>query len=154
MTVVLWHVLLGWLWTALTEQLTASNFVLGLVIAHLALRLSREERAQLRKTGPALAFAAFFVKEVVVSAVRVAHDVLTPRQRMRPAIVDVPLDVRSDGQITLLAILITLTPGTLALDVSPDRRTLVVHAMFAADADRVRHDIKSGFERRILELAR
>jgi multicomponent Na+:H+ antiporter subunit E len=154
MILVFWHALLGWLWTALTEQFTASNFVLGLVLAHLALRFSRGGRARIRKTGPALGFAAFFVKEVVISAVRVARDVLTPHPRMRPAIVGVPLDVRTDGQITLLAILITLTPGTLALDVSPDRRTLIVHAMFAADADQVRHDIKSGFERRILELAR
>jgi multicomponent Na+:H+ antiporter subunit E len=154
MTLVLWHALLGWLWTALTERFTASNFVLGLAVAHVALRVSRGERAAIRKTGPALRFAVFFAKEVVVSAVRVAHDVLSPRPRMCPAVVGVPLDVRTDGQITLLAILITLTPGTLALDVSPDRRTLVVHAMFAADADRVRREIKDGFERRILELAR
>jgi len=153
-TLVFWHALLAWVWTALTESYTAANFVLGLVLAHVALRLSTTERARIRKTGPALRFAAFFLSEVVVSALRVAHDVLTPRPRMRPAIVAVPLDVRTDGQITLLAILITLTPGTLALDVSPDRRTLLVHAMFAADADRVRHEIKHGFERRILELAR
>jgi multicomponent Na+:H+ antiporter subunit E len=152
-TLVLWHAFLGWLWTALTEQLTASNFVLGLVVAHLALSLARGERSRIRKTGPALRFAAFFAKELVVSALRVAYDVLHPRPRMRPAIVSVPLDVRTNGQITLLAILITLTPGTLALDVSRDRRTLLVHAMFAADGDRVRRDIKNGFERRILELA-
>jgi multicomponent Na+:H+ antiporter subunit E len=154
MILVFWHAFLGWLWTALTERFTASSFVVGLVVAHLALRLSRGERARIRKTGLALRFLAFFAKEVVVSAGRVARDVLTPRPRMRPAIVGVPLDVRTDGQITLLAILITLTPGTLALDVSPDRRMLVVHAMFAADADRVRHEIKAGFERRILELCR
>ncbi len=154
MTLVLWHALLAWIWTALTERYTAGNLVLGLVLAHVALRLSTTERARVRKTGPALRFAAYFFKEVFVSALRVARDVLTPRPRMRPAIVAVPLDVRTEGQITLLAILITLTPGTLALDVSTDRRTLLVHAMFAADADRVRHEIKHGFERRILELAR
>jgi multicomponent Na+:H+ antiporter subunit E len=153
-TLVFLHALLAWLWTALTERFTAANFVLGLAVAHLALRVARGERGGIRKTGPALRFVAFFAREVVVSALRVAYDVLAPRPRMRPAIVAVPLDVRTDGQITLLAILITLTPGTLALDVSPDRRTLLVHAMFAADADRVRREIKAGFERRILELAR
>jgi multicomponent Na+:H+ antiporter subunit E len=154
MTLVFWHALLAWLWTALTARPTTSNFVLGLALAHLAIRFSRGDRAPIRKVGLALGFAAFFVQEVVTSALRVARDVLTPRPRMCPAIVGVPLDVRTEGQITLLAILITLTPGTLALDVSPDRRTLLVHAMFAADADRVRREIKSGFERRILELAR
>jgi multicomponent Na+:H+ antiporter subunit E len=149
---VAWHALLAWIWTALTEEYTAANLVLGLVLAHLALRFSSGGRAPFRKAGRALRFAAFFFQELFVSALRVSRDVLSPR-RMRPAIVAVPLDVRTDGQITLLAILITLTPGTLALDVSPDRRTLLVHAMFAADADRVRDEIKRGFERRILELA-
>jgi multicomponent Na+:H+ antiporter subunit E len=153
MTLLLWHALLGWLWTALTERYTASNFVLGLVLANVALRFGRGRRSRIRRTGLALRFLAFFVKEVLVSALRVAQEVVRRRPRMRPAIVGVPLDVETDGQITLLAILITLTPGTLALDVSPDRRTLLVHAMFAADTDRVRRDIKIGFERRILELA-
>lgn len=153
MTLVFWHAVLGWLWVALTERYSASNLVVGLVIAHLAIRLSRAERAHARRASAALRFVLFFAKEVVVSALRVAADVLAPRPRMRPALVGVPLDVRTDGQITLLAILITLTPGTLALDLSPDRRTLLVHAMFAADADRVRSEIKEGFERRILELS-
>jgi multicomponent Na+:H+ antiporter subunit E len=152
MSLVFWHALLGWLWTALTERFTASNFLLGLAIAHLALRFSRGERASVRKVGPALRFAAFFAKEVVVSALRVARAVLSPRPRLRPALVRVPLDVRTDVQITALAVLVTLTPGTLALEVSPDRRTLLVHAMFAADLERVRRDIKVGFERPILEL--
>jgi multicomponent Na+:H+ antiporter subunit E len=153
MTLVMWHALLGWLWTALTERFTASNFVLGLVLAHFALRFSRPRGLFIRRTGLALRFVAFVAKEVVVSAVRVAKDVINPSPRMRPALVWVPLDVRTDGQLTLLAILITLTPGTLALDVSPDRRRLLVHAMFASNADQVRRDIKAGFERRILELA-
>jgi multicomponent Na+:H+ antiporter subunit E len=153
MTLVLWHGLLAWLWTALTERYTASNFLLGVVVANLVLRFGRGRSARIRRTGLALRFVLFFAKEVVVSALRVALEVVRPRPRMRPAIVRVPLDVETDGQITLLAILITLTPGTLALDVSPDRGTLLVHAMFAGDAEQVRHDIKHGFERRILELA-
>jgi multicomponent Na+:H+ antiporter subunit E len=153
MTIVAWHGLLGWLWAALTENYAASNFLLGVVLANLVLRLSRGERSRIRKTGPALRFAGFFAKEVVVSALRVAWDVVTPTTYMRPAVVAVPLDVQTDAQITILAILVTLTPGTLALDLSPDRRTLYVHAMFAEDAGRVRREIKDGFERRILELA-
>jgi multicomponent Na+:H+ antiporter subunit E len=154
MTLVAWHALLALLWTALTERLTPSNFAVGLVVAHLALRLGGGRRAPMRKVLLAVRLVAYFAREVVVSALRVARDVLAPRPRMRPAIVGVPLDVRTDGEIALLAILVTLTPGTLALDVTPDRRTLVVHAMFAADVEGVRREIKQGFERRILELAR
>lgn len=153
MSLVLWHAVLAWLWTALTERLTASNFLVGVVAAHLALRLARGRGALVRKTALALGFLVFFAKEVLMSALRVSRDVFLPRRRMRPAIVEVPLDVRGDGAITLLAIVITLTPGTLALDVSPDRRRMLVHAMFGADAERVRREIKVGFERRILELS-
>ena len=63
-----------------------------------------------------------------------------------------PLDVDRDWQITLLAQMITLTPGTLALEVSEDRRTLFVHVLDLTDVERAKRDIKQGFERRILEL--
>ncbi len=63
----------------------------------------------------------------------------------------VPLDARTDGQIAVLSNLISLTPGTLSLDVSPDRRTLYVHAMSVSSPDVLRREIKEGFERRVLE---
>jgi multicomponent Na+:H+ antiporter subunit E len=73
---------------------------------------------------------------------------------MRPGIVAVPLDAQTDLEITLMANLITLTPGTLSLDVSEDRHTLYVHAMFVDSPESVRDSIKNGFERRLLELIR
>ena len=70
------------------------------------------------------------------------------------AIVAVPLDVETDGEITLLANLISLTPGSLCLDVSEDRKTLYVHVMFLDDVEECRRELKEGFERRVLELLR
>ena len=66
----------------------------------------------------------------------------------------VPLALDRDAEIALLANLITLTPGTLSLDVSPDRRTLYVHAMATTSPDDLRREIQQGFERRILEVFR
>jgi multicomponent Na+:H+ antiporter subunit E len=71
---------------------------------------------------------------------------------MRPAIVAIPLDLRSPLAITLLAQMITLTPGTLSLDVSSDRRVLYVHSMYVDDIDAFRRSIKDGFERRLLQV--
>ncbi len=99
-------------------------------------------------------FVLFFGWELVLSNLRVAWDVVTPKAYRRPGVIAVPLDARSDLEITLLANLITLTPGTLSLDVSPDRGTLYVHAMFVDDPDRLRRALKHGFERRVLELLR
>src|SRR5690606_901199 len=97
---------------------------------------------------------AYFLKEMLLANLRVAYDVITPTYYMRPAVVSIPLDARTDLEITLLAMCITLTPGTLSLDVSTDRRVLYIHAMFAEDPDALRHEIKNGFERRLLELLR
>ena len=62
-----------------------------------------------------------------------------------------PLDAKSDGEIFLVADLISLTPGSLSLDVSPDGKTLYVHAMFVDDPEALRRDLKQGMERRVIE---
>jgi multicomponent Na+:H+ antiporter subunit E len=90
----------------------------------------------------------------VVASLRVAWDVVTPPIYSRPGIIAVPLDAETDFEITVLGHLISLTPGTLSLDVSPDRRTLYVHAMFVDDPDELRRQIKAGMERRVLEALR
>jgi len=77
---------------------------------------------------------------------------LTSRFLSSPAIVAVPLSVKTDLQITLLANLITLTPGTLSIDVSEDKKFLFVHLMYGANPDKAIAEIKSGFEKKILEV--
>jgi multicomponent Na+:H+ antiporter subunit E len=66
--------------------------------------------------------------------------------------VAVPLDVTSNGEILLLSMLINITPGSVTVDLSPDRRTLFVHVMHISTPDDSRQDIKNGFERRVKRL--
>ena len=66
----------------------------------------------------------------------------------------VPLDAETDVEITLLANLITMTPGSLSIDVSDDRGVIYVHSMFIDDPEEFRRTIKDDFERRVLELLR
>jgi multicomponent Na+:H+ antiporter subunit E len=99
-----------------------------------------------------IGFFFFFVWELLVANLRVAYEVLTPGFQMRAAIIDIPLDAESDLEITVLANLITLTPGTLSLDVSPDRKTLYIHAMHVDDVEQFRKDIKQRMERRVMEV--
>ena len=89
---------------------------------------------------------------MLIANLRVAYEVLTPRYQMRAAIIAIPLDAESDLEITVLANLITLTPGTLSLDVSPDRKTLYIHAMHVRDVEKFRNDIKVRLERRVMEV--
>lgn len=106
----------------------------------------------LRKIPLAAGFLAFFAWELLRSCLQVAHDVVTPADRRQPAIVCIDLDVTSDAEIALLANLVTLTPGTLALGLAEDRSSLLVHAMFAPDPAKLRREIKEGYESRVREL--
>ena len=108
----------------------------------------------LRFLARLLDFALFYAKEIFLSNLRVAHDTLTPRHHSRPGILAVPLRVRTDLEILLLANLISFTPGTMSLDVSSDRRTLYVHAMFLDDPETVRREIVEQLEGRVLRLVR
>jgi multicomponent Na+:H+ antiporter subunit E len=114
------------------------------------------DRRYFRKLPKLLEFIGFVIKELVVSSLRVAYDVVTPTSHLNPAIIAIPLDAESDREIVTLAVLITLTPGTLSLRVSDDRRTLYVHEMYVdnSDVDEARRKIKDGYERRVLLLSR
>lgn len=74
-----------------------------------------------------------FLRELVLATWDTAKAVFSPTQDLKPAILAVPLDVRSDAGITMFANLVTLTPGTTSLEVSPDRRTLYVHCLDTPD---------------------
>jgi multicomponent Na+:H+ antiporter subunit E len=101
-----------------------------------------------------LSLLLLFLRELILSALKVAWLVVRPRLRIRPAIIGHPLTLTTDAQITLLANLITLTPGTLSVDVSADRKTLYVHVIDLESKDTLIADIAAGFERKILEATR
>jgi multicomponent Na+:H+ antiporter subunit E len=73
---------------------------------------------------------------------------------LRPGVIGVPLDAKTDLEITLLSILVTLTPGTLSIDVSADKRVLYIHFLDIEDVEEARRNIKNGLERQLLEVLR
>lgn len=157
MSLLVWNVILGVFWVLLTNALTAANFAVGLLLGYLALLLSHRTQAQstyYSKLPQLCRFVGFFLWQLVLANLKVAHDVLTPKDYMRPAVLAIPLDARTDEEISLLANLITLTPGSLSLDVSADRKYMYIHAMYVESPEQVRREIKEGFERRVLELLR
>lgn len=152
-----WNFALALVWAAALGELSLANLVAGFAVGFAILAVARDLFGSSRYFEKCLRlfeFSAFFVGQLVLSSLRVAADILTPRHRARPGIVAVPLDAKSDGEITLLANLVSLTPGSLSLDVSADRKTLFVHVMYLDDVEECRRGIKQGFERRVLELLR
>ncbi len=151
------NILLTLVWVALTGSIAFLNFLFGFVVSFAILWLITVDRRKAKyfKILPKLvAFIFFFLYELIKANLQVAYDVMTPNFFMTPGIVRVPLDAETDIEITLLANLISLTPGTLSLDVSDDRKVLYVHSMYISDKEEFIHGIKSGFERRLLEILR
>lgn len=156
MTLFLLNILLALIWAAITGTFTIGSvsvgFFLGYIIIWIASPVIDPDDYH-KKLWLILALILYFLKELFVSSLRVAKDVLTPGEfRMKSGVVAVPLDVKSDFSITFLANMISLTPGTLSLDVSEDRSKLFIHAMYIDndDVESVRKEIKSGMENKVL----
>ncbi|MGO4136649.1 Na+/H+ antiporter subunit E [Rhizobium leguminosarum] len=153
----LFNLLLAIAWVAVTGSASLHNLVLGLLLGALALVIIRESfggKGRIPRVLPVLSLVALFLKELSLSAWKVTVTVLSPDMKLKPGIFAFPLTVTSDFEITLLANLITLTPGTLSVDVSTDRRTLYVHALDCSNPEATRRDIANGFERKIMEAFR
>lgn len=128
-----------------------SGLIVGFVVLWMFQPLVGARSSYFLRVWYWIKLIVLFLYELVVSSVQVFWDVITPTHRARPAIIDVPLDVKTDAGILLVTNLISLTPGTLSIDVSEDRRTLTVHAMFADDPEAVCHALKSGMEKWVID---
>ena len=150
---LLGSILLALVWAALQGDITLANLLVGYGVGYVILALLARGgvmRSTLTaRTRYAIELAGFFVWELLLANVRVAADVLRPRTGIRPAVVAIPLDVTSDGEILLLSMLINITPGSVTIDLSEDRQTLYVHVMHMTNAETTRREIKEGFERRV-----
>ena len=154
---LLGNMLLALAWAALLGHLSLGTLATGYLFGYLILLgLVRggvlEPSPYIGRVHRVFGLAAYFVWDLVRANLRLALDVATPRYNMKPGILAVPLDATTDSEILLLAMLINLTPGSVALDVSPDRKVMYVHVMYISTPDRARQDIKTGFERRVLDV--
>jgi len=144
------NILLAIAWTLLTGELIVENFIEGLIIGYIILWISKSalnSTKYFKKIPTVIGFFFYFIKELIVANLKVAFDILTPKDYMQPGIVAVPLDAETDMEITLLANLITLTPGTLSLDVSTDKKVLYIHTLYLDNTEKFRLEIKNGMEK-------
>ena len=159
MKAFLWNLLLAFAWTIATGSFTIFNLLSGMAIGFVILWFAQRAvgtSGYFSKVPQVVGFSVFYLWQLIKSNLRVAYDVVTPTNYMRPGVIAVPLEAKTDAEITLLANLITLTPGTLSMDVSSDRKTLYVHAMYIdhGDLEAAKREIKEGLERRVLKVLR
>lgn len=159
MSGILWNILLALAWAGMTEDFGPANLLIGFLMGLLVLFFARRVVGTpnyLIKVRQVVGLHLFMTWELILANLRVAYEVLTPNYNMRPGVIAIPIDAKTDAEITLLACLITLTPGTLSLDVAADRSVLYIHVMYIDnnDLEVVRRTIKEGYERRVLEVLR
>ncbi|WJH39347.1 Na+/H+ antiporter subunit E [Aliirhizobium terrae] len=157
MIIYLLSLVLAFIWVAITGSASLLNLIFGFALSTFALWIVRDEmsaRGYLRRLGRMIALLVLFFRELAMSAWKVAVVALRPNMDLKPGIFAFPLTVDRDFEITLLANLITLTPGTLSVDVSEDKKILYVHAIDCSDVEGTKRDIANGFERKILEAFR
>jgi len=149
------NAVLAFAWALATGTFTLFNLILGFVLGTLALYIPRRmwgDTKYFQRGFLILRLVGVFLYELLLSGISVVRMVFDPKLRFRSGILAIPLDdADTDFEITLFANLISLTPGTLSLDVSDDRRTLYVHAMDASDPEEAKADMKRAFERNIAE---
>lgn len=96
-----------------------------------------------------LSFVFYFLKELILSSLFLAWDILTPKSHLKPGIVEVPIELKRDISLIAFANLISMTPGSLTLDMSQDKSKIYIHVLYLEDKGGFIKKIKGEFEKRI-----
>ncbi len=159
MLLFLANLLLAVVWCLSFGPFNPGNFIVGLILGYVVLRMlipkGSGPRRYFEKIETTISFCIYFMVELVKANLTMAVYTLSPLGKLRPAILAVPLqEGMTDIEIMSLANMITLTPGTLSMDVSHDRKTLFVHYMHVENREAAVNEIVNGFEKRLLHLTR
>ena len=153
----LMNVMLTLIWVALTGSFTYINLLFGFVISFFVLWVISRESSDRRYFTIAfkiIGFFFYFLYEMLKATIEVAYEVMSRRFKMKPGIIKMPLEARTDVEITILANLIALTPGTLVIDISDDRTVMYIHGMYVQDKEKFINSIKNGLEKPLLSNMR
>lgn len=154
---ILLNLIISIIWMFLYSDWSPQRFILGYLIGVILIGLLNRFWSHdfyLRKLWAVIALLFLFLKELFKSSFSVLVQVLRPKLNIRPGIFEYETELKSDWEITVLSCLICLTPGTLTMEVSHDKRKLYIHAMDIEDKGEVINQIKGTFEKAILEVTR
>jgi multicomponent K+:H+ antiporter subunit E len=142
-------------WLLLVAEVSVAHVLLALFLAWgipIICRPFLKDLPPVRHTFAALRLVALVTYDIVVANVVVARLILGPTARLKPVFVYVPLTLTQPMSISLLASIITMTPGTVSSDLSQDNKTLIVHALDCSDPEALIADIQQRYEKPLLEI--
>ena len=150
----LWFLLfLLLIWCGFSNDFCITNIILGLFFSLVVHFLIMPGKLLFRIHIAQLVMLFFYVVwELLYSSIQVAWDILTPRHKSQSELIEVPLQCKHSAQISLLANLISLTPGTLAVDVTKKNQSIIVHIMFAQNKENIISFIKNKLESKIIKV--
>ena len=153
------NVIIAVMWMFLSETYTFSAFFAGYLIGILLLLVLQRfipDAFYLKRAWKIIQLILLFIKELILSNLVIVKLVYTPKKKLdiNPGFFSLPTELKSNWEITLLANLITLTPGTLSVSISDDNSLIYVHAMDIDDIDEAVASIKNTFEKAIMEVTR
>jgi len=108
----------------------------------------------LTKIARGISFLIYYIKEMILANLLIARDILTPRPVLTPGILKLKLDCVSDHEILTFFNLLTMTPGSLSIDISDDKKYLYVHFWNVKDIPAMKEEIKKTLEKRVMEVYR
>lgn len=149
------------IWCLVSGQITIGSiflgFIFGMVVVQPFTKLYRMDEVVtptgdwLGKIPKKLVYFYVLIKEIIKANIMVAKIVLSPKIDIKPGIIRVPIRTKTNIGITGIANTITLTPGTLTVDISDDESALFVHSIDATDPQGVRDSIRDDLEKYVLE---
>ncbi|RJE83889.1 Na+/H+ antiporter subunit E [Paenibacillus sp. 1011MAR3C5] len=154
---VLLNIFIAYLWMFLQEEMTILNFISGYLVGLIILLCIRRffnKRFYLFTLAAIGKLFILFIHELNTSAVAVMKHVLRPKIDVKPGIFKVETDLEGDLEITLLSLLICLTPGSVVMEVTPDSKVLYIHGLNMPESKESVLKSKSVFEKAIKDVTR
>jgi multicomponent Na+:H+ antiporter subunit E len=157
---LIYSIFLGLIWCFVHGTINFNNFLIGLLLGPVVIwpfrsLYSFENKVSYqnitRKIPKMVKYFCVLTVEIIKANIMVAKVILQPKMDIKPGIVAVPIRTVTDAGITAIANTITLTPGTLTIDVSDDKKVLYVHAIDASDPQGLCDSIRDDLEEYVLE---
>ncbi|WCM42852.1 Na+/H+ antiporter subunit E [Flavobacterium sp. CBA20B-1] len=152
------NILLTFVWVALTGHLDYANFIFGYAVGFFILwminRSVRGNTEYFYRVPKIFAFILLFFYDLLKANYEVTMDVITPNYNMRPGIIKYELEAKTDFEITMLANMIALTPGTVVIDLSKDKKFMYIHVMYLTNKEQFVKRLNNRIEKKLLEIIR
>ncbi|KYG32457.1 cation:proton antiporter [Alkalihalobacillus trypoxylicola] len=144
-------------WMFLYNTYDLPTFIIGYIVGFIILFLMRRifpSRLYIIRVYGVVHLLFVFIRELIISNYSVMRLILKPKLDIKPGIFTLHVSYNSDWELTLLSLLISLTPGTVVIDVSHDKQKMYIHSMNIDDIESSIHHIEESFQKVILEVSR